>query len=79
MPLLIAAVCAVFIFTGLNKFGFWDSTKGPTAAFVPTIVCTMMLALCVIDFMKSFSKYYCNYLFIMIIYNYIKVLRLNYE
>ena len=63
MPLLIAAVCAVVIFTGLNKFGFWDSSKGPTAAFVPTIVCTMMLALCVIDFMKSFKdtkavKYY---------------------
>ena len=63
MPLLIAAVCAIFIYTGLNKFGFWNSSKGPTAAFVPTIVCVMLIALCAIDLMKSFKdndvvKYY---------------------
>ena len=40
MPLVIIAICAVFISNGLKKFGFWDPSKGPTAAFVPTIVCT---------------------------------------
>lgn len=63
MPLLIIAVCALFISNGLGKFGFWDSSKGPSAAFVPTIVCVMLIALCVIDFVKSFKdtkvvKYY---------------------
>ena len=63
MPLVIAAVCAIFIYSGLNKFGFWDASKGPTAAFVPTIVCVMLIALCAIDLMKSFKdngvvKYY---------------------
>ena len=47
MPLLIIALCAIFIQNGMSKFGFWDSSKGPTAAFVPVIVCTMMIALCV--------------------------------
>lgn len=63
MPLLIIAVCAIFIHNGMSKFGFWDASKGPTAAFVPVIVCTMMIALCVMDFVKSFKdtkpvKYY---------------------
>ena len=63
MPLLIIAICAIFIQNGMSKFGFWDSSKGPTAAFVPVIVCTMMIALCVMDFIKSFKdtkpvKYY---------------------
>lgn len=63
MPLLIIAVCALFIHNGMSKFGFWDASKGPTAAFVPVIVCVMMIALCVMDFMKSFKdtkavKYY---------------------
>ena len=55
MPLLIIAVCALFVYSGLGKFGFWDSTKGPTAAFVPTIVCVLLIALCVLDFLKSFK------------------------
>ena len=63
MPLIIIAICAIFIHNGMSKFGFWDSSKGPTAAFVPVIVCTMMIALCVSDFLKSFKdtkavKYY---------------------
>jgi len=63
IPLLISAVCVLFITTGLSKYGFWDEVKGPTAAFVPTIVCVMLLALCVMDFLKSFKdtkvvKYY---------------------
>lgn len=53
MPLVIIALCLVFIFNGLKKFGFWDDSKGPTAAFVPTIVCVLMIALCVADFIKS--------------------------
>lgn len=53
MPLVIIALCAVFIINGLKKFGFWDASKGPTAAFVPTIVCVLLIALCVIDFIKS--------------------------
>ena len=63
MPLLIIAVCALFIQNGMSKFGFWNASKGPTAAFVPTIVCVMLIALCVIDFTKSYKdtkpvKYY---------------------
>ena len=63
MPLVIAAVCVIFIYSGLNKFGFWDASKGPTAAFVPTIVCVLLIALCAVAFIKSFKdtkpvKYY---------------------
>ena len=63
MPLVIIALCAVFIINGLKKFGFWDASKGPTAAFVPTIVCTLLIVLCVADFIKSLKdtsvvKYY---------------------
>ena len=63
MPLIIAAICGVFIQNGLSKFGFWDSSKGPSAAFVPTIVCTLLIALCVVAFVQSFKdtkpvKYY---------------------
>ena len=63
MPLVIIAICAVFLYSGLNKFGFWDPSKGPTAAFVPTIVCVMMIALAAMDFIKSLKdtsvvKYY---------------------
>lgn len=53
MPLVIMALCAVFIYSGLNKFGFWNASKGPTAAFVPTIVCALLILLCAVDFVKS--------------------------
>lgn len=55
MPLVIAAVSAIFIYSGLSKFGFWDSSKGPTAAFVPTIVCVLLIVLCAVAFVKSFK------------------------
>ena len=55
MPLLIIAVCALFVHSGRGKSGFWDSTKGPTAASVPTIVCVLLIALGVLDFLKSFK------------------------
>ena len=63
MPLLIMAVCALFVYNGMSKFGFWNASKGPTAAFVPTIVCVLLMVLCVCDFLKSFKdtgvvKYY---------------------
>lgn len=63
LPLVIAAVAGVFIYSGLSKFGFWNASKGPTAAFVPTIVCALLILLCVIDFVKSLKdtkvvKYY---------------------
>lgn len=63
MPLLIIALCALFIQNGMSKFGFWNPSKGPTAAFVPTIVCAVLIVLCVVDFIKSFKdtsavKYY---------------------
>lgn len=82
MPLLIAAVCAIFIYTGLNKFGFWNVSKGPTAAFVPTIVCVMLIALCAIDFMKSFKdngtvKYYKDE-FIMILTGFIVLVAVHF-
>ena len=53
MPLVIMALSAVFIYSGLKKFGFWDASKGPTAAFVPTIVCVLLILLCAADFVKS--------------------------
>lgn len=55
LPLVIAAVCGLFIQNGLSKFGFWNGSKGPTAAFVPTIVCTLLIVLCLIAFVKSFQ------------------------
>ena len=63
MPLVIIAICAVFLYNGLNKFGFWDPSKGPTPAFVPTIVCAMMILLSISDFFKALKdtsvvKYY---------------------
>jgi len=57
VPLCIAALCGVFIYTGLTKFGFWNSTKAePTAAFVPTIICTILLVLCLAYVATSLGK-----------------------
>ena len=55
MPIIIAVICGIFIYSGLNKFGFWNGSKGPSAAFVPTIVCTLLIALCIVAFIKSFK------------------------
>ena len=54
VPLCIAAVCAVFLKVGLDKFGFWDAKKlSPTAAFVPTIICAVLLLICVITVLTT--------------------------
>lgn len=63
VPLVIAAICALFIYTGLTKFGFWDSTSGPTPAFVPTIICVVLFVICILGVITSFkdtkeSKFY---------------------
>lgn len=55
LPLVIAAICALFIQNGLSKFGFWNASKGPSAAFVPVIVCSLLILLCVIAFFQSFK------------------------
>lgn len=47
VPLCIAALCAVFLVTGLQKYGFWnDRQKSPTAAFVPSIICVLLIIIC---------------------------------
>ena len=55
MPLVIAAICVLFIYTGLTKFGFWDATSGPTPAFVPTIICVVLFVICILGFITSYK------------------------
>ena len=55
VPLVIAAICALFIYTGLTKFGFWDATSGPTPAFVPTIISVVLFIICILGFITSFK------------------------
>lgn len=57
VPLCLAVLCGVFIYTGLTKYGFWNTTKAePTAAFVPTIICVILLALCLVSVVTSLGK-----------------------
>lgn len=57
VPLCLAVLCGVFIYTGLTKYGFWDSVKKtPTPAFVPTIICTVMLVICLADVVFGLNK-----------------------
>lgn len=54
VPLIIAAVCVLFLVTGISKFGFWNSTaKSPTPAFVPSIVCILLFIVCLITVFKG--------------------------
>ena len=47
VPLIVAAICLVFLITGLSKFGFWnEAQKSPTPAFVPSIICTLLIVIC---------------------------------
>ena len=55
MPLAVAALCVVFLYTGLTKFGFWDATSGPTPAFVPTIISVVLFIICILGFITSFK------------------------
>jgi len=57
VPLCIAAICAVFLITGLQKFGFWNATqKSPTPAFVPSIICVLLIAICLITVFTSLKE-----------------------
>ena len=56
VPLALAALSATFLVTGLGKFGFWDAVKGPTPAFVPTIISALLLALSIAQFATSFKE-----------------------
>lgn len=56
VPLILAAMSGTFLVTGLGKFGFWDSVKGPTPAFVPSIICVLLLALSIAQFLTSFKE-----------------------
>ena len=57
VPLCIAGVCAVFLATGLKKFGFWNATqKSPTPAFVPSIICVLLIAICLITVVTSLKE-----------------------
>ena len=35
MPLVIMAICGVFIANGLKKFGFWDPPRAPLPPSFP--------------------------------------------
>ncbi len=57
VPLIIAAISTVFLVTGLNKFGFWNAAKkSPTPAFVPSIICALLIAICLITVITSLKK-----------------------
>ena len=57
VPLVIAAICLVFLITGLSKFGFWNATqKSPTPAFVPSIICVLLIAICLITVFTSLKE-----------------------
>lgn len=57
VPLVIAIICAIFLITGLSKFGFWnDATKSPTPAFVPSIICVLLIAICLITIITGMKK-----------------------
>lgn len=57
VPLVIAVICGIFLVTGLTKFGFWNATtKSPTPAFVPSIICTLLIAICLITVFTSLKK-----------------------
>ena len=54
VPLIIAVICLIFLITGLSKFGFWnDAQKSPTPAFVPSIICVLLIAICLITVFTS--------------------------
>lgn len=57
VPLIIAGICLVFLITGLNKFGFWNAAqKSPTPAFVPSIICTLLIVICLITVVLSLKE-----------------------
>lgn len=56
MPLLLALLGVVFLYVGLTKFGFWNASTGPSAAFVPSIISVLLIALCIIQFIQSFKE-----------------------
>lgn len=57
VPLIVAAICVIFLVTGLSKFGFWnDATKSPTPAFVPSIICVLLILICLITVITSLRK-----------------------
>ena len=54
VPLCIIAVCVVFLVTGLRKFGLWNAAqKSPTPAFVPSIICVLLIVVCLITIITS--------------------------
>ena len=57
VPLIIAAISTVFLVTGLTKFGFWNAAKkSPTPAFVPSIICALLIVICLITVITSLKK-----------------------
>ena len=57
VPLLVAVVCLIFLITGLSKFGFWnDTNKSPTPAFVPSIICVLLIVICLLTVFMDIKK-----------------------
>lgn len=52
-PILLAFISVLFIFFGINQFGFWDSSKGPLGGFYPTIIATVLLVMSIWEIISS--------------------------
>ena len=55
MPIIFAAVAALFVWMGLKKYGFWHPAKGPLPGFYPTIIGAGLFVMSVLGFIFSFK------------------------
>jgi hypothetical protein len=55
IPIVTAAMAVVFIWLGLQKYGFWDAFTGPLPGFFPVIISAAMLIASVLAFVFSFK------------------------
>ncbi len=56
IPIAAAIMAVAFIWLGLNKYGFWHSTKGPMPGFFPVIISFAMLLASALAFVFSFKE-----------------------
>lgn len=56
MPLILAAVAAVFAYVGFTKLGFWHSVDGPQPGFFPSIMAIVMFLTSILAFVQSLKE-----------------------
>nr|WP_319473304.1 tripartite tricarboxylate transporter TctB family protein [uncultured Sphaerochaeta sp.] len=56
IPVITAVIAALFIYLGINKYGFWHELRGPLPGFFPTLIGFALLALSFIAFLGSFKE-----------------------